>query len=245
MAGNLITLRWTRSTLGPPATAFVVEGGINPGEVLGSLPTSGDPILTFVAPTGAFYVRVHALSGSDRSGPSNEIRIFVNVPQPPSTPADLVGLVNGSSLALAWRNTFGGGAPTSLTLDVSGSLAGSIPLGLTDTFSFDGVPAGTYTFSVRAANAAGDSSSSNAVTLTFPGPCSGAPLPSPNFLAYAIGNTIHVVWDPAPTGSAPTSYWLNVIGIGALPTTARAMSDYNSARRGRCDRRRTAFVRSS
>jgi large repetitive protein len=224
IAGNLVTLRWTPATLGPPATGFVVEGGIHPGEVLGNLPTGSDPIVTFTAPTGAFYVRVHALSGSDRSGPSNEIRIFVNVSEPPSAPVDLAGLVNGSSLALSWRNTLGGGAPTSLILDVTGSLAGSIPLELTETFSYSDVPAGTYTFSVRAANSAGGSSTSNAVTLTVPGQCSGPPLPSPNFLAYRIEETIYVVWDPAPTGPATTSYWLNVTGFAAFPTTARAMS---------------------
>ena len=224
VAGNLVTLRWTPAALGPAATAFVVEGGVNPGEVLGSLPTGSAPILTFVAPTGAFYVRVHSVLGGDRSSASNEIRLFVNVPEPPSAPADLVGLVNGSAVALTWRNTFGGGAPTSLILDVTGSLAGSIPLGLADSFSFDTVPAGTYSLSVRAANSAGTSASSNPVTLTFPGPCSGPPLASPNFLVYAIGNTIYVVWDPATTGPATTSYLLNVTGFGSFPTTARAIS---------------------
>lgn len=227
IVGNTVTLRWTPEPLGPDATGFVLEGGINPGEVLASLPTGSPyPIFTFTAPTGAFYVRVHALEGVDRSGASNEIRIFVNVPQAPSAPADLVGLVNGSTIGLAWRNTFGGGAPTSVTLDVTGSIIGSIPLGLVDSFNFAGVPGGTYTLSVRASNASGGSGPSNAVTLSFPGPCSGPPLASGNFLAYKIGNTIYVVWDPAPTGPATTSFVLNVTGTfaGNFPTTARAIS---------------------
>ena len=68
--------------------------------------------------------------------------------------------------------------------------------------------------------------SSNAVTLTFPGPCSGAPLPPTNFLAYKSGTTIFVVWDPPTGGPAATGYVLNVSGSlsGNFPTTGRALS---------------------
>ena len=43
-----------------------------------------------------------------------------------------------------------------------------------ESFAFAGVPPGTYEFQVFALNAAGGAYS-NRVTLTFPGPCSGAP----------------------------------------------------------------------
>jgi len=88
------------------------------------------------------------------------------------------------------------------------------------------VPGGSYTFSVRATNAAGTSGPSNFGTLTFPGPCLGPPLPSSNFLAYNVGNTVRVLWDPAPTGPATTSYVLNVSGafVEDFPTTSRALS---------------------
>ena len=79
IVGNVVTLRWTIPTIGPTPTNFVLEGGLNPGEVLASIPTKSPfPIFTIAAPTGAFYVRMHALAGAERSGPSNEIRIFVN-----------------------------------------------------------------------------------------------------------------------------------------------------------------------
>ena len=134
--------------------------------------------------------------------------------------------MNGSTLALAWKNTFGGGPPTSLILDVTGSLSGSFSLPLEDSATFGGVPAGTYTLSVRATNGGGTSSASNAVVLTVPVACSGAPLTPTNFLAYKISNTIYVVWEPAATGPAPTSYTLNVTGsyVGSIPTTARSLS---------------------
>jgi hypothetical protein len=204
-----------------------MEGGVNPGEVLASLPTgSVAPTFTFVAPTGSFFVRVHALNGAVRSAASNEVQIHVNVPVAPSAPADLLGLVNGSTLALAWSNTYTGGAPTSLVLDVTGAVVTSLPLGLNDSFSFAGVPDGTYTLALRAQNAGGSSPSSNAVTLTFPGPCTGPPLTPTNLLAYRVSNTVFVDWAPAASGPAPTGYRLDVTGafVGSFATAARAMS---------------------
>jgi hypothetical protein len=222
ISGNLVTLRWTASPIGSRPTNFVVEGGLTPGDVKASLSTNSPfPIFTVAAPTGAFYVRVHAIAGSQRSGPSNEIRIFVNTPTPPSPPADLLALVNGSSLALTWRPTFLGGAATAHVLNVTGSVNASLPLGGGNSFTFNPVPGGTYTLSVRASNAGGTSAPSNPVTLTFPGPCSGAPFTPTDFLAYRVGTAINVVWEPPASGPAPTSYVLNVTGafVGSFSTT--------------------------
>ncbi len=227
VVGNLVTLRWTPATTGPSATGFVIEGGINPGQVLGSLPTgSAYPIFTFSAPTGAFYVRVHQLSGADRSPPSNEIRLYVNVPALPSPPANLLALVNGTSLHLAWRNTFEGGAPASLLIDVTGPVTGSLPVGLTDQLQFNGVPPGSYTIALRAANAGSVSAASNSVVVSVPAACAGPPPPPVNFLFYKAGGTAFAVWDPPPTGPAPSGYVLNVSGpiTLSLPLGARSIS---------------------
>jgi hypothetical protein len=227
IVGNTVTLKWRPPASGATATDYVLEGGVNPGEVAASIPIgSRNPIYTFVAPTGAFHVRIHTVAGRARSAASNEIRIFVGQPATPSAPANLLGLVNGSSIALAWRNTYFGGAPSGVVLDVTGSLNASLPLALSDSFQFLGVPGGTYTLSVRAINAAGSSPSSNAITLSFPGPCSGAPLPPSGFLAYATGRTLTVVWDPATSGDAPTSYVLSVSGgfTGSFATLGRTLS---------------------
>jgi YVTN family beta-propeller protein len=228
ITGNVVTLRWVPPPTGSTPSGYALEGGVGPGEVLASLPTgSSSPFFTFTAPTGAFYVRLHATGLGGRSSASNEIRLFVNSPTPPSAPADLTGLVNGASLALAWRNTFGGGAPSTIVLDVSGALALSLPLGLTESFAFNGVPPGTYTFRVRAVNAAGVSgATSNPVTLTFPGTCSGPPQAPTNFQAYRDGRTIFVSWDPPAAGAAPTVYAVDVTGAftGSVPTTGRQLS---------------------
>jgi hypothetical protein len=214
--------------VGAPPTDFVLEGGLTPGSVLASIPMGLNPIYSFEAPTGAFYIRVHTVAGAARSAASNEVRIFVNVPQPPSAPANLLGAVNGTTLHLAWRNTYGGGAPTGLILDVTGAVTISLPLGLGDSFTFAGVPPGTYTLSLRAVNAGGVSASSNAVTLVFPQPCSEAPSTPANFLAYRIGNLVHLVWDSAADGGAPTGYMVNVSGAftASVPVPARSISGF-------------------
>ena len=97
---------------------------------------------------------------------------------------------------------------------------------MTEGFQFNGVPGGAYTVSVRAVNSFGSSTPSNSIVLTFPGPCSGPPLPPSRFLAHRVGRTLHVVWDPAASGPAPTSFVLNVSGAfsAALGTPARTLS---------------------
>ncbi|HUE87623.1 MAG TPA: hypothetical protein VMO26_16230, partial [Vicinamibacterales bacterium] len=226
VVGNLVTLRFTPPAFGLPPDNYVLEGGINPGEVLASIATnSAYPIFTFIAPTGAFYVRMHTLSGASRSGPSNEIRLYVNVPAPPSPPASLTGTVDGTSLTLSWRNTFEGGAPQSHLLDVTGAAVATLPLPLGEQFSFIGVPGGTYTLRVRSVNAGGVSAASDPVTLSFPGACSGVPVAPTSFLASRMGNLVKVDWEPPASGPAPTGFTLIVTGTFNLtiPTTGRTL----------------------
>ncbi len=210
--GNTVTLRWDAPTSGVSLTGYLLEGGSTPGSAIASLPSSGTATsLTITVPSGVFYVRVRAVVGKTRSEASNEIQLEVNVPSPPSAPAGLLGLADGSELTLAWQNTLGGGTPTGFVLDVAGDRTDSIELPLTDRFSFSGVPTGTYTFSVRAVNAVGRSSASNAVTLTFPGTCSPPGTPTA-FLASKNGSTIVVSWLPPAAGAAPTGYIVFVTG---------------------------------
>ena len=227
IVGNTVSLGWTPPAGGLTPTGYVIEGGISPGEVAASIPTGSTlPLHTFGAPSGVFYVRVHALVGGARSVASNEIRIHVNVPVPPSPPANLLSVVDGASLTLTWTNTFGGGAPAALMLDVSGDIDTTVPLGLTDTFSFAGVPPGTYTLGLRAVNAAGSSPAAGPLILTFPGTCAGPPDAVTNLRAYRLASIVYVAWEAPATGVAPTSYVLRVTGpfSGAFGTTARAMS---------------------
>jgi subtilisin-like proprotein convertase family protein len=225
--GNTVTLRWT-PPVGITATDYVIDGGVTPGQVLASLASPGPlPLFTFNAPNGAFYLRVRALANGVASSVSNEIRVLVQTPAAPSAPDSLTGVVNGATVGLSWRNTFAGGAPASQQIVVTGAATAVLPLPLGETFSFAGVPGGSYTFRVRAANVTGTSSDSNAVSLTFPTSCAGAPAPPPDFLAYAVGNVVHLLWDPPAAGeAAATGYVITVGGSlnAAVPVPVRAIS---------------------
>ena len=152
--------------------------------------------------------------------------MHVNVPVAPSAPANLLGLVDSTTLTLAWTNTYLGGAPTNVALIVSGALNGAAPLGLTDSFTFAGVPPGTYTLAIVATNASGASVPSNSVTLTFPAACSGPPQTVTNFAAYNEGRTLFVHWDHPVSGAAPTSYVLRATGtyVASMATPLKALS---------------------
>jgi YVTN family beta-propeller protein len=225
VAGNRVSLNWDAPAT--PPSGYVLEGGVNSGEVLASIPVTGAPTsFAFDAPTGAFYVRLHAWTASGRSPASNEIRIFVNVPQPPSAPTGLLGLADGANLTLSWQNASTGGAPTSIILDVGGAVTLSRPLPPDETFAFTGVPPGTYTFAVRAANAGGTSAPSTPITLSFPGTCPGAPQQPLNFVVSRTGSVVSARWDPPGSGAAVSSYVLAVTGSldVMLPMTARSIS---------------------
>ena len=226
IVGNSVTLGWTPPGGGIAPTGYVLEGGLSPGAVIASVPTgSAATTFSFAAPNGAFYVRMHSTAGGLKSGPSNEIQILVNVAAVPASPSGLLGLADGSALTLAWRNSMVGGAPTGMLLDVTGALTASIGLPVSDSFSFVGVPSGSYNFAIRAFNATGTSGPSNTVSLTFPGTCA-APRTPVNFSATKSGSLVSLSWAPALNGPAPTGYLLSVRGsfVADIPTTFRTLA---------------------
>lgn len=224
IVGNLVTFRWRPAGIGPAPTGYLLEGGVAPGQTLAALGSGPAPIFTVAAPAGSFYVRFRTLGAGGPSAESNEIRIHVGVPVAPSTPAALRATSIGNTVSLAWTPTFEGGAPSGYVLDVSGSLAASIPLPDVERLTFAGAPTGTYALSLRAVNGGGSSTAGTPVPLTVPGTCSGVPGPPTNLLAYTAAGTTFVVWDPPASGSASTSYLVSVPGIGALPVAQRVIS---------------------
>ena len=226
MSGATVTLAWDLPASGPAPQAFQLEGGLTPGAVLGALPLGVTRSVTLALPSAPLYLRLRTIAGGISSAASNEVLAYVNVPQAPSAPTSLLGTAAGNSLLLAWTPTYGGGAPTGAVLEVSGAINAALPLGATDTFSFAGVPPGTYTFLVRQSNAGGASAPSNAVTLTFPAACSSAPGVPQRLVAAKAGTALTVFWDPPAAGGAPSSYVLNVTGayVGAVPFTARTLT---------------------
>lgn len=225
IADQQVTLRW-KVPPGPAPTDFVLEGGVVPGQPLAAIGIGGPlPVLSFQVPRGIYFIRVRAVAGGVTSAPSNEIRIVVGVPELPSAPTHLAGVVNGDALGLSWRNTFAGGEPGDLQLLVSGSATTAVTLPLGESLSLGGIPPGTYTFRMRARNGTGASGESNPVMLTFPGGCSGAPAAPENLLVFAVGNVVHAYWDPPASGPATTNYLLHVTGsfTGSVPMAARQL----------------------
>jgi hypothetical protein len=226
VAGNTVTATWTMPPGSISPTGFVIEGGLSPGAVIGSLPTGSTGLaFTFSAPTGLFFIRVHSIAGASRSAASNEIRIAVNVPLPPAAPTNLVGEAFGSQLRLAWRNSFQEGTPTNIRLDVSGAVTVSMSLPVSESFTFSGVPPGTYSFTMRALNASGVSAASNPITLTFPAACVVPSTPIDVVVARAA-NVVTVSWNAPAAGPTPTGYQVNVTGTVSLtvPTAQLSLS---------------------
>jgi outer membrane protein assembly factor BamB len=226
ITGNQVTLRFTPPIAGAAPTGYVLEGGVSPGGTLVSLPIGDAPEVSLVAPDGVFFVRVRSLAGAQVSAASNEIRLAVKQPLAPSAPTSLTGLATGSSLQLSWKNTFDGGPVDHVVLEVGGRLVTAVLLGPDETFHFDGVPDGTYVFTVRAQNATGASAATSGVTLTFPGSCSAAPHVPAAFVAYRTGNVVRLSWDPPADGPAPLGYRVNVTGalLGSFAVSGRELA---------------------
>lgn len=218
---RFIRVRFDAPSQGTPEQ-YAITGGVLPGQTLAQIPTgSAYPIFEFAAPpAGSYYIRAHAVTGNVLGAPSNEVPLHVNTTVTPSAPTNLLGLVDGSNVALAWQNTYGGGIPTDSFLRVSGAASLAVPLGSTDTFAFSGVPPGTYTIDVVNSNTGGISPPSNPVTLTFPGPCSGPPEMPEDFLLYVRDRILGAIWELPAGGPAPTSYVLHVesaVFTGSVP----------------------------
>ena len=221
---GVVTFRWNGPVSGPAPAAFLLTGGLAPGQTLASVPIdAGHRLIAVRLAPGTYYARLHTQAGAGLSVASNEVRVMVNVPAAPASPTGLVGLADGATVTLAWTPSFAGGTALASVLEVSGATTLSLPLGAASAFSFAPVPAGSYTFAVRAANAFGLSAPSSPVTLTFPGACAATPQPPARVAVHRAGRALLVFWDPPATGPAPTSYLVNVSGAftAAVPTTGR------------------------
>ena len=148
----------------------------------------------------------------------------MNFPSPAiAAPTNLLGRERFDALSPSWTNAIVGATPTSLVLEVAGAVVASLSLPVSESFSYAGVPNGTYTFRLRAANANGVSPPSPAITLTFPRTCLGVPAVPTAFAASKNGNTITVSWAPPVTGAAVTGYTLNSHGF-----VCRELSNHRS-----------------
>lgn len=218
MNGQVVTFRWSQGA-GPAPVNYIFEGGVLPGQTLAAFSVGRNlPLLTLNAPVGSFFVRVRAVGANGvLTAPSVEIPVHIGVPVPPTAPAPLQAAVKGTSVALSWRNTFGGAAPTAVALDVAGAAVTSILLAPNETAVFGGVPPGTYNVSFRAGNGGGASAPSPTQVVTVPSACTAALGPPAQPLFYTVGSTVFGLWDPPTGGAAASAYVLDVTGYGLIP----------------------------
>lgn len=168
--GNLVALRWDWPPQAAPPDGYVIEGGFAPGEVAGSLAVgNGTTTAELALPPGVYFIRTFAVEGGVRSAASNEVRVSVGVAELPSRPEDFRGLAVGHGITLSWRQTFDGGTPSDVLLDVEGPVSGTFPIPPTESFRVAGLPDGVYTLQLRANNTVGASAATPPVTLTIPG----------------------------------------------------------------------------
>lgn len=240
------TVNWTPAADGQPVTSFTVHNssasnGVPAPDVLVTAPagttivptTATIPNLT-VGVTYQFAVLATNVQGSSAfSLPSNAVTPFALTL--PSAPTNVVALAGNASASVAWTApTSNGNTPiTSYTVT---ALAGGLPVGIAVTVSGTSTGAAvtgltngtTYTFTVHATNAIGDSpeslpsapvtpvqpppASAPDMSITMSGPASTAFNTSATYVLTIVNNAVSLI--------APQVNVTDTIPLGATLTSA-------------------------
>jgi len=218
-SGNNVAIRWSPDTGWPP-TGYFLDAGSSPGASnVGSFSTTAPALSASGVPNGRYYLRVRAVNASGVSAPSAETVLTVGC-APPQPPMMLTGVVNGTSVTLAWQASPGGGVSYVV---VAGSAPGTSNLAQvavgTATSLVATAPPGRYFVRVRAVAPCGGAES-NEVELTVAAPqAPGAPA---NLTNQVTGAGVSLSWQAAPgsvggyvieAGSQPGSANLAVIPL--------------------------------
>ena len=233
-----ILLSWAPPTAGAAPTGYVIDAGSGPGlSDLGSFPTgsTATSIAALGIPPRLYWVRVRATNGAGSSGPSNEALLVVGPAPPPApgAPTGLTGWATGSSLTLSWTPAGEGGTVVSYVIE-AGSMPGLADLASHSTgspatsFSVTGVPDGLYYLRIRAANASGLSAPSNEFPLRVGTPPALPPGIPGGLTASVDGAVVTLTWKAPATGSAPTTYRIEV-GYAPGLTNFATISTGNTA----------------
>lgn len=129
------------------------------------------------------------------------------VARAPFAPSNLVALITGSTVRLAWNGSFGA---TSYRVGV-GSRSGLDDLAqitISETsFTATGVPDGRYYVRVRAMGFDGESAPSNEIVISV-ARCFSRPLTPINFGARIIGNDVTFTWLTVAGDCGPSGHFL-------------------------------------
>lgn len=243
------TVSWTPAADGQPVTSFTVHNssasnGVPAPDVL----VAAAPGTTIVPTTATipnltvgvtYQFEVLATNGQGSSAfslPSNGVIPFALTA--PSAPTNVVGVAGDASVSVAWTapasngNTpittytvtaLTGGLPAGITVTVAGNSTGALVNGLTDGT--------TYTFTVHATNAIGDSPESLPsapvtpvqpppvtapdLSITMSGPASAAFNTSATYILTVVNSTVAAI---APQVNVTDTIPLGATLISALPS---------------------------
>jgi Fibronectin type III domain len=172
-AGTLVQLMWSQGP-GEAPSGYVLDVGSMPGlrDIAAVQFGSDTKSLSTPAPNGTYSLRLSAVNACGASHWAPESTVTVGGPPPalPDAPAALTEMVVGRSVTLTWSPAATGGDPARYVIEASdmhGNVLVTLDTGnLATSFVHGDVPPGRYVVRVKAANAAGVSEASNAVTIT-------------------------------------------------------------------------------
>jgi hypothetical protein len=219
-AGTTADLSWTAATDNVGVTGYqVLRNGTQVGANLAaSARSSSDPAL---AP-GTYNYTVKAMDAAGNVAASNTVSITVPTAvdtAPPSAPV-LTASLTGSTANVSWTAATDNVGVTGYRVFRNGTQVGADQGGSVQSFSDSALAAGTYAYTVKATDAAGNVGlASNAVSLTVAaagaGPTVSARTPAVNATAVPIANNVTTTFSKAVTGVSGSTFTLKNTATGA------------------------------
>jgi hypothetical protein len=218
-AGTTANLTWTAATDNVAVTGYQVfrDGAQVGANLAGSARSLSDPAL---AP-GTYGYTVEAMDAAGNVAASNAVSITVPTPDTtaPSAPA-VTGSVTGSTANLSWTAATDNVGVTGYRVFRNGVQVGTDQVGSVRSFSDSALAAGTYAYTVKAMDAAGNvGAASTPVSLTVAaataGPTVSARTPAVTATAVPVANNVTATFSKAVTGVSGTTFTLKNTATGA------------------------------
>jgi fibronectin type 3 domain-containing protein len=211
-SGNQVILNWNASTDNVGVTGYLVErcqgASCSSFTQVGTAATT-----TFTDPNlalGSYSYRVRATDAANNlSGYSNTASASINDVTPPTAPTNLAATVTGANVALSWTGSTDNVGVTAYQVErCQGNGCSNFVLiaaPTTTTYNDNGLAAGTYSYRVRAVDAANNASPySNVAPAVVPDVT--PPSAPANLSATASGGTINLSWTAATDNVGVTGY---------------------------------------
>ncbi len=163
--GSRLQLAWTNATSGGTPTALLLHVA---GAVSLTVPLGPGQSFSYPAvPPGTYTLSVAAQNAAGTSPASNSVTLtFPGTCTPPGVPTSFQATTVGNRVTVSWNSPASGGAPDAYTLNVTGSLTGSVSTA--DRSLSGAVGPGTYTLAVASNNPCGTSAATPPQTVVVP-----------------------------------------------------------------------------